>query len=266
MVQSRLAQPVLGHSRRLTTSVTLNRVAVLPITESAFARPATVDIATYQYPGNPSYLGMGPKALAEQWETEERVVHYCVPKTLVEFLEPKLGATGLYTVTLGGLTAFLSKEWLVFHAETMTAVTLFMACTFLNIMAGDMVRNTIEEEFTATYDKFYACKEHDIAAYTEIVTKYKDAQQQAQGQAIYNQQKLTNLALMLDAEFYQRQNSLVEAVTKKLNYQVAIQNALADQERNHMINWIQTEVNSEIANLDQDEMIRVCVDSLKSQA
>ena len=45
----------------------------------------------------------------------------------------------------------------------MTAVTLFMACTFLNIMAGDMVRNTIEEEFTATYDKFYACKEHDIA-------------------------------------------------------------------------------------------------------
>ena len=74
-----------------------------------FSRPATVDIATYKYPGEPNYPGIGPKALPEQWENEEKVVHYCIPKSLVDFIEPKLGQTGLYTVGLGGLVALLSK-------------------------------------------------------------------------------------------------------------------------------------------------------------
>merc|ERR1712241_206414 len=176
-----LARPVVGMSRRLTTSTRLNRVATLPITESAFARPDVVEIAEYKYPGNPDYPGIGPKALPEQWETEERTVHYMIPKTLVEFLQPKLGQTGLYTLGVGGAIALLSKEHLVWHVETQTAAVLFFA-------------------LAATYDKFYACKEHDIAAYTEIVQKYKEAQDQAQGQALFNEQKLTNLALMLETE------------------------------------------------------------------
>lgn len=265
--ESRLARPVLGLSRRaMSLSARVHRVAVLPISESAFARPAVVDIAEYKYPGNPSYPGIGPKAIAEQWETEERTVHYVIPKTFVEFLEAKLGKTGLYTFVVGGGIALLSKEHLVWHVETQTAGSFFMALIFLNIYAGDMVRTEVDKEFTAAYDKFYACKEHDIAAYTEIVGKYKEAQDQAQGQALFNTQKLTNLALMLETEFLQRQNSLVDAVSKKLNYQVAVQNALQEQEKKHMISWIESEVNAEVAKIDQDEMIRVCVENLKNQA
>ena len=138
--ESRLARPVLGLSRRaMSLSARVHRVAVLPISESAFAwvisifqnifknliflkknnffnpcppsRPAVVDIAEYKYPGNPSYPGIGPKAIAEQWETEERTVHYVIPKTFVEFLEAKLGKTGLYTFVVGGGIALLSKVW-----------------------------------------------------------------------------------------------------------------------------------------------------------
>ncbi|CBY43413.1 unnamed protein product, partial [Oikopleura dioica] len=103
-------------------------------------------------------------------------------------------------------------------------------------------------------------------AYTEIVSKYKDAQEQAQGQAVFNEQKLTNLALMLETEYLNRQNMVVDSVTKKLNYQVAVQNALEDQESQHMINWIEDKVNQDISNLDQDEMINVCVANLKKMA
>jgi len=52
---------------------------------------------------------MGPKAIPEQWETEERAVHYLIPKTFADFLAPKLGVTGLYTVLGGGAIALLSK-------------------------------------------------------------------------------------------------------------------------------------------------------------
>ena len=44
---------------------------------------------------------------------------------------------------------------------------------------------------------------------------------QAQGQALFNQQKLTNLALMLETEYLSRQNKLVSEITRKLNYQVS---------------------------------------------
>ena len=51
--------------------------------------------------------------------------------------------------------------------------------------------------------------------------KYKEAQDQAQGQALFNEQKLTNLALMLETEYLSRQNKLVSEVTRKLNYRVS---------------------------------------------
>ena len=51
----------------------------------------------------------------------------------------------------------------MWHVETQTAAVLFFALAAMNVAAGDMVRGAIEAEYTATYDKFYACKEHDIA-------------------------------------------------------------------------------------------------------
>merc|ERR1711962_1381569 len=120
------------------------------------------------------------------------------------------------------------------------------------------------EQHETEVDRLYAIKEHDIEAYGEIVELYKVAQEQAKGQALYNQQKLTNLALMLETEYLARQNTLVSEVTRKLNYRVAIEAALAEHQSQHMINWIEGEVAKELAALDQDEQIRVCVEQLKS--
>jgi len=266
MVQSKLARPMMG-LRTFATSAKAARAAVLPLTESPFARPEVVDIATYKYPGEPNYPGMGPKAIPEQWEADERTVHYMIPKTFVDnIIAPKMGSTGLYTLGFGSVMYLLSREVIPMHAETASFVSFMIAVTYYNILVGDTIKETFEKEYTAEYDKFYACKEHDIAAYTEIVSKYKDAQEQAQGQAVFNEQKLTNLALMLETEYLNRQNMVVDSVTKKLNYQVAVQNALEDQESQHMINWIEDKVNQDISNLDQDEMINVCVANLKKMA
>ena len=112
----------------------------------------------------------------------------------------------------------------------------FVTWGLLNMMFGDSVREMAADQFTASYDRLYAVKEHDIegnisvwfrfyiifsVAYGEIVEQYKEAQMQAQGQALFNQQKLTNLALMLETEYLSRQNKLVSEITRKLNYQVS---------------------------------------------
>merc|ERR1712137_1109017 len=243
VMQSRLARPIFNISKR---------TAVLPASESAFARPDIVDIETYVYPGNPSYAGMGPRGIPEEWVRDDKVVHYIIPKTFVDWIKPKFGETGIYSLLATGILALSSKEYIVYHIETK------------NMMFGDSVREMAADQFTASYDRLYAVKEHDIEAYGEIVEQYKEAQMQAQGQALFNQQKLTNLALMLETEYLSRQNKLVSEITRKLNYQVAIEAALADQEARHMINWIESEVQAELAQLDQDEQIQVCVDQLKA--
>merc|ERR1712193_592496 len=175
---------------------------------------------------------MGPVALPEAWNRDEKVVHYVIPKSLADWLSTKLGSTGVYTVFgIGGL-ALASKEILSYHAEVQALLSAFVTWSFINMAGGDAV--------------------------------YKAAQDQAQGQALYNQQKLTNLALMLETEYLSRQNKLVPEVSRKLNYRVAIESAHADHESAHMINWIEAEVAKELSQLDQDEQIRVCVDQLKS--
>lgn len=85
--------------------------AIIPSSDLfKFSRPEVVDIATYKYPGEPNYPGMGPKAIPEQWEADERTVHYMIPKTFVDnMIAPKMGSTGLYTLGFGSVLALLSR-------------------------------------------------------------------------------------------------------------------------------------------------------------
>merc|ERR1739848_288679 len=161
---------------------------------------------------------MGPRAIPEEWVRDDKVVDY---------LTPKFGETGIYSLLTVGTLALASKEYLVFHIETKIALEFFITWSLLNMLFGDSVREMAADQFTASYDRLYAVKEHEIEAYGEIVEQYKEAQMQAQGQALFNQQKLTNLALMLETEYLSRQNKLVSEITRKLNYQVAIEAALA---------------------------------------
>jgi len=255
MIQSRLARPILNISKR---------TAVLPASASSFARPDVVDIETYVYPGAPSYPGMGPRALPEEWVRDDKVIHYIIPKTFVDWLKPAMGETGIYSLLVMGFFAAASKEVLVMHIETRAMMEFWATWSVINILAGDTIRATVAEMTTASYDRLYAIKEHDVEAYGEIVEQYKEAQMQAQGQALFNQQKMTNLALMLESEYLNRKNKLVSEVTRKLNYRVAIEAALAEHESAHMINWIEGEVAKELGQLNQDEQIQVCIDQLKS--
>jgi len=256
-MQSRLARPFLHISRRNN--------AVLPVGTSAYARPAMVDMMSYEYPNNPDYYpGKGPFMLPEKWERDEKTIYYFIPRTLHEWWGTMLGESGTAILALTGFLAFSSKEWLVHSVHAEWFLFSWMALSCFNVMVGADLKAAILEQHETEVDRLYAIKEHDIEAYGEIVELYKVAQEQSKGQALYNQQKLTNLSLMLETEYLERQNKLVSEVSRKLNYQVAIQNALADHESAHMIKWIEEEVQKELNQLDQNEQIQACVDHLKT--
>merc|ERR1712026_171606 len=141
---------------------------------------------------------MGPQAMPEEWNRDDKVVLYVIPKTFADWLAPKMGESAVYTTLYTGVFALMSKEILCFHAEVLALSVFWMTWSFINWTAGKDIYQAAAEKHTAEYDRLYAVKEHDLAAYEEIVQQYKEAQVQAQGQALYNQQKLTNLALMLE--------------------------------------------------------------------
>ena len=58
------------------------------------------------------------------------------------------------------------------HAETASFVSFMIAVTYYNILVGDTIKETFEKEYTAEYDKFYACKEHDIAGKKHLCKKW----------------------------------------------------------------------------------------------
>merc|ERR1712142_428813 len=77
---------------------------------------------------------MGPRAIPEEWVRDDKVVHYLIPKTFVDWLKPKFGETGLYSLMAMGGLALASKEYLVFHIETKIAIEFFITWSLLNMM------------------------------------------------------------------------------------------------------------------------------------
>merc|ERR1712142_80684 len=93
---------------------------------------------------------MGPRAIPEEWVRDDKVVHYLIPKTFVDWLKPKFGETGLYSLMAMGGLALASKEYLVFHIETKIAIEFFITWSLLNMMFGDSVREMAADQFTAS--------------------------------------------------------------------------------------------------------------------
>ena len=54
------------------------------------------------------------------------------------------------------------QEVLVAHIETRAVLEFWATWSLINMMAGDTVREMAAEQYTASYDRLYAVKEHDI--------------------------------------------------------------------------------------------------------
>merc|ERR1711934_958628 len=104
----------------------------------------------------------------------------------------------------------------------------------------------------------------DIAA-SEIdgVARLKE---QTTGLGLIQQQRKNNLALALEAEYLNRQADLAAAVKKRLDYQVAVNNAEREAMTKHMISWIDKEVQAAISKRSAKDDLNAAIAQLKSMA
>merc|ERR1719353_378002 len=133
-------------------------------------------------------------------------------------------------------------------------------------MAGPFVdrEDTIQLELRNSHVKTW--KDYKISLVKSEIDGINRLKEQTAGLAMVQEQRKNNLALALEAEHLNRQADLVEAVKKRLDYQVAVNNAEREAMTKHMISWIDREVQAAIAKRSAKEDLSAAIEQLKAMA
>lgn len=225
------------------------------------------DWENFKMPGAP-YADMGPlpPAPAKLDDAGKTRMTY-ISESYFKLLEGKLGYTGPYTLLFGGLLTALSKEWLILGPEMFWAAS---AAVFYSFVFNGGVAAFMDREGTVFYDlreqRVASWKEYKVGLVSSEIDGIARLKEQTAGLAMIQEQRKVNLDLALDAEHLNRQADLVEAVKKRLDYQVAVNNAERDAHAKHMIKWIDAEVNAAIAKRSSKDDLAAAIAQLKSMA
>jgi len=225
------------------------------------------DWENFKMPGAP-YADMGPlpPAPAKLDDAGKTRMTY-ISESYFKLLEGKLGYTGPYTLLFGGLLTALSKEWLILGPEMFWAAS---AAVFYSFVFNGGVAAFMDREGTVFYDlreqRVSSWKEYKVGLVSSEIDGIARLKEQTAGLAMIQEQRKVNLELALDAEHMNRQADLVEAVKKRLDYQVAVNNAERDAHAKHMIKWIDAEVNAAIAKRSSKDDLTAAIAQLKSMA
>jgi F-type H+-transporting ATPase subunit b len=72
--------------------------------------------------------------------------------------------------------------------------------------------------------------------------------------------------MALETAYRERMKQMYEAVKRRLDYQVALQNARKDFERTNMLNWITSEVKKSITAKQEQDSLQACLNQLRQIA
>ncbi|TRY66885.1 hypothetical protein DNTS_033047, partial [Danionella cerebrum] len=188
-------------------------------------------------------------------ETSGKVRYGLVPEEFFTLLYPKTGVTGPY-MFLGGLSLFLlSKEYYIINHETVAGLSILAVIVYIIKKYGADVAafaDKINEDKIAWIEKV---KNHSIDFHSSCIEDEKKEQWRATGMHMLFDAKRNNVAMLLDINHRERLQMVTNEVKKRLDYQVALKNMKHRLEREHMINWVEKNV--------EKESIAKCIADLK---
>jgi hypothetical protein len=122
---------------------------------------------------------------------------------------------------------------------------------------------SVDEWGSHVWNKLVANKISLVKSEIDGIERLKE---QTTGLSLIQEQRKNNLALALEAEHLNRQADLVDAVKKRLDYQVAVNNAEREAMTKHMISWIDKEVQAAISKRSAKDDLNAAIAQLKSMA
>lgn len=97
-----------------------------------------------------------------------------------------------------------------------------------------------------------------------IIEHEKKTQDSLKNQTILFDAKRENVHLQREAEYRNRLMTVYQEVRRKLDYQIAAQEAGKQFAQRHMVSWILDSVNSGLGKVSEKETLTKCIADLKS--
>jgi len=215
-----------------------------------------------------AYEGAGPlPPVSNDIPIEAQLRLGAMPEAWFKVLEPKLGFSGGYTLFWGSILALTSKEIVIWGPEMTWAFWGWLVVPPILHMGlypflekQDMIKEL------AHNDRVSKWKDYKLGLAESEVDGIARLKEQASGLSLIQEQRKNNLAMALEAEHLNRQADLTEAVKKRLDYHVSVNNATRDAQSKHMISWIENEVSAAIAKRSPKEDLSAAISQLKSMA
>lgn len=107
-------------------------------------------------------------------------------------------------------------------------------------------------------------QEESIQDLETIIQHEKKQQESLKNQKILFDAKRENVHLQREAEYRNRLMSVFQEVRRKLDYQIAAQEAGKQFAQRHMVSWILDSVNRGLSSVSEKDTLNKCIADLKS--
>jgi len=187
-----------------------------------------------------------------------------IPATWFEAFYNKTGVLGPYVLGTGFITFLLSKEiWIVEHAFG-EFLGYWLAVAFIVKKFGPKIKDSLDAQYKVYlqkkwYQPMANCKESGQKMIAEIEEEIKNQE----GQKFMFEAKRENVDLQLEAIYRERLAQVHNAVKKRMDYQLEVENSRKLFEQTHMVNWIVASVLKSITPQQEKDSVARCIEDLK---
>lgn len=129
-------------------------------------------------------------------------------------------------------------------------------------MVGDVFRGWHQEEV----DRYTSVVTQSKAMAGKTLHGYEESLSRAKNIGLLADARKDIIDMALETAYRERMKQMYEAVKRRLDYQVALQNARKDFERTNMINWITSEVKKSITAKQEQDTLQACLNQLRQIA
>jgi len=189
-----------------------------------------------------------------------------VPDSWFTFFYEKTGVTGPYLFFWGLIIHGFSREWIVLWYDFNEYIMLAAVSIVLMKVLGPHLVTLIGSWRDAKVNAFERAVQNAKAMNGKQLHLYEMAMEKAGAVDMISEARREILSIQLETSYRERLKQAYESVKRRLDYQMALQNARKDFERSNMINWITNEVKKAITQKQEQETMQQCLQQLKQIA
>jgi len=189
-----------------------------------------------------------------------------IPEEWFQVFYPKTGVTGPYVFGTGLILYLLNKEIYILGPETMHGIAIFGILIYGIKKLGPKVAAYADKNREEQIAKAEEWKADSIKNFTANIEEEKKELWRLEGRHHLFDAKRENADLQLETEFRERQLALTNAVKKRLDYHVDLENLKTRMEQRHMVRWIEKNVVASITPKQEKELLDQCITDLKGMS